>query len=245
VLAEPDIGGQRDGVRRDDDLAEVEHDSLVGDAQRAACVLLDQQHREAGLAQPGGQLHDLGDDLRRQPERRLIQQQHPRPGHQGARDDEHLPLAAGQGPGRPVPGPGEDREPLVSLGQRPGPGDPPGPPERAEPEVLLDGELGDHALALGHVRHLAAGHVLSAAAGHVLPADQHPAPARPDHPADGAQQGRLAGPVRPEHGGNGGRADGDRDALQGEHTAVARHHLLDRQRGRLTHRSPPPRGRRW
>src|ERR1035438_9606098 len=36
VFAEPDVGSKLRGVRRGDDLAEIEHDSLVGDAQRAA-----------------------------------------------------------------------------------------------------------------------------------------------------------------------------------------------------------------
>jgi hypothetical protein len=188
-----------------DDLAEIEHDPLVGDAQGAPCVLLDQEHREARLAQSRGQPPDLGDDLRRQPERRLIQQQHPRAGHQGPGDDEHLPLAAGQGPRRPVPGRGQDGESLVGLGQGAGPGAAAAPPEHTEAEVLLHGELRDRVLALGHVRDPGPGHVLGAAAGHVLPADQHPAPARPDHAADGAQQGCLAGPVRPEYCGDGGR----------------------------------------
>ena len=39
----------------------------------------------------------LLDDHRRQPHRRLVEQQHPRPGHQRATDRHHLLLAAGHG----------------------------------------------------------------------------------------------------------------------------------------------------
>ena len=42
-------------------MAEVEHDAPVGDGERAARVLLDQQHGEvAGVAEPADQRHDLG-----------------------------------------------------------------------------------------------------------------------------------------------------------------------------------------
>ena len=40
-MPECDVLGERSGVGGGDDLAEVEHDPLVRDAQRAARVLLD------------------------------------------------------------------------------------------------------------------------------------------------------------------------------------------------------------
>ena len=61
-------------------------------------------------------------------------------------------VCAGAGP--PV---GEPREEVVDAVEvaRPHPA---AAAEAAEPEVLLDGELGDHAASLGHVRHAEAGH---------------------------------------------------------------------------------------
>ena len=59
-------------------------------------VLLDEQDRRALLVDLGDDREDLGDEHRREPHRRLVEQQHPRLGHQGAPDRQHLLLAAGQ-----------------------------------------------------------------------------------------------------------------------------------------------------
>src|SRR5580693_9967874 len=62
VAPEPDVGRQGRRVVLGDHLAEVEHQALVGDAEGAAGVLLDQQHSQPGVvAQLPDQVHDLRD----------------------------------------------------------------------------------------------------------------------------------------------------------------------------------------
>src|SRR3954462_3206659 len=179
------VGHQRARRVGDDDPAEVEDDADVGHRQRAAGVLLDQQHRQPlGVDQPAEQPEDLGHDPRRQAQGRLVQQEDARWGQQRAADDQHLALAAGQGVGRVVPALQQPREGLVHavelvLGDL-------AAEQRTDPEILVDGELGDDAAALGHVGHALADHRLDRHPGDVLAAKGHPARHRADQAADRA-----------------------------------------------------------
>jgi len=61
------VGHEGAGRVGDDDAAEVEHHADVGDRERAASVLLDEQDREPlGVDQLPDQAEDLRDDPRRQ-----------------------------------------------------------------------------------------------------------------------------------------------------------------------------------
>src|SRR5882757_1181124 len=73
------------------DLA-VDHDvAAMGELERVVGVLLDQEYRDLLLlVDVADDLEDLLDDERRQPERRLVEQQQPWPAHQRPRDREHL-----------------------------------------------------------------------------------------------------------------------------------------------------------
>ena len=66
----------------------------VGERDRALRTLLDEQHREAAVADRGERLEDDVDDARREPERRLVEQQDVRLGDERPRDRELLLLAA-------------------------------------------------------------------------------------------------------------------------------------------------------
>ena len=228
---------------------------MVGDGQRFPCVLLDQDDGEPVLpAEPGHQVHDLRHDPRRQAERRLIEQQRPRPREQGAGDHQHLPLTAGQRGGQLAATVGQRLEAPVGLIQRGGPirtpapcrllapghllargrtppAQPAGPGHHPDPQVLLHGELGDHALPLGHVRDAGPDHLLRAAAGHIGAAEQDPASAGFDHAADRAQQRRLACAVGAEHGRNGTGSRRHGDVVQRGDPGVARDEPFDLQRG--------------
>ena len=78
------------------DLAGFEHIAVVGGFERGARVLLDQQDRDAELAQRSDDAEDLAHDQRREPEARLVEHQQPRLRHQRAAERQHLPLAARQ-----------------------------------------------------------------------------------------------------------------------------------------------------
>ena len=119
------------------DLAVDQDVGAVGDLERAVDVLLDEQDRRPLVAQAGEELEDLVDDDRRQPERRLVEQEQPRARHQRPADREHLLLAAGERARRlpqPLaagPGTGRARAPAprsAAARSRCGP--------RAEPQVV-------------------------------------------------------------------------------------------------------------
>src|SRR6266511_362369 len=76
------------------DLAGIDDDHVVGEVERELDVLLDQHDRLSFGPELGDGAADLSDELRRQPFRELIHQQHPRVAHKRASDREHLLLAA-------------------------------------------------------------------------------------------------------------------------------------------------------
>ena len=68
---------------------------MAGVFERHVDVLLGEQKRHALLlVEPVDDLENLLDDLRRQPHRGLVEQDHFRARHQGAADRAHLLLAA-------------------------------------------------------------------------------------------------------------------------------------------------------
>ena len=81
------------------DLAGFEHIAAVGNRQRQRRHLIDQQDRDALVAQFGEHVEQLVDHRRRKPQRRLVEQQNARLRHQPARNGQHLLLAAGKQPG--------------------------------------------------------------------------------------------------------------------------------------------------
>src|SRR6266566_6765600 len=74
----------------------VDHDvAAVGELERVERVLLDQEHGELVLAvEVANRGENLFDQEWREAERRLVEQQEPRPPHESARDRQHLLLAA-------------------------------------------------------------------------------------------------------------------------------------------------------
>ena len=103
------------GRHRQADLAVRHQVGAVGECDGALCTLLDEQHRDAALADLRERREDDVDDLRREAERRLVEQQDVGPGDERPRDRELLLLAAGE---RTCPAPCElldDRE----LARRP------------------------------------------------------------------------------------------------------------------------------
>ena len=81
---------------REPDLAVRHQVGAVGERDGALRALLDQQHRDAALADLRERREDDVDDLRREAERRLVEQQDIGPGDERARDRELLLLAAGE-----------------------------------------------------------------------------------------------------------------------------------------------------
>ena len=115
----------------------VDHDrDLLGDRRGDRDVLLDQQDRDITVrGQIRQQILDLTDHHRRQPLGRLIEHQEFGVLEQGARDRNHLLLAAGQLTGDAAPALVEARESLVDPVHGPGPAT-----ALDQPEMLLDGQ---------------------------------------------------------------------------------------------------------
>ena len=175
---------------------------VVGQVQRQAGVLLDQQHADAVfLVDAAHDAEDLGHDQRRQAEGGLVQQQQLGPQHQRAADGQHLLLAAGQRAGLLVAPLLQDREArehalhvLHHLGLV-------AAHVGAQAQVLLDRQAGEGAAPVGHVGHAHAHHGLGGLADQLLAVEQDAA-AGLDHLAQRAQRGRLAGAVGAEDGGD-------------------------------------------
>src|SRR5467141_1318477 len=101
------------------DGAGLHHIPAIGKLQREVRILLDQQHRDPGVAEHLHRAHHLRYQQRREPQRRLIQQQELRPGHHGAAEGEHLLLAAGQRARRLLAALAQERKALHGLGKAP------------------------------------------------------------------------------------------------------------------------------
>src|SRR5438067_5635484 len=105
----------------------------VGERNRALRALLDEQDGDASLADGRERVEDDVDDARREPERRLVEQEHVGLGDERARDRKLLLLAAGERAGLTVAElahDGEELERLLHSTGRPARGE-------AEPEVFL------------------------------------------------------------------------------------------------------------
>src|SRR5262245_19887607 len=101
-LEHPEVLSQTDAVlfdfRRsgnDRHAAGVENHDIVRNIENQFRILLDEDDRKPAFLQLADGRHHLGDNLRRQPLRRLIHQQHARIAHERAADREHLLFAAG------------------------------------------------------------------------------------------------------------------------------------------------------
>src|SRR5262249_50998377 len=175
----------------------IDDDDVVGKIERELDVLLDQHDRLAlGLDLRDGAA-DLGDELRREPLRGLVQEEHTRIAHQGAADGEHLLLAAGERPGeRGVPL-GEPRKQLEYAGKRPATAAVAARLRRHH-QVLAYGERAEHAPALRHQAHALARDHVGREAGDRLAIEADRAPPRLEQPHDRRHAGGLAGAVAAE-----------------------------------------------
>ena len=94
--AERRVRQQRSGLAGVAIAALGENIAAVGGAQRGLGVLLDHEHGNVPFGEPPEIGKNLGDDLRREPCGRLIEQDDAGIRHQCAGDRQHLPLTARQ-----------------------------------------------------------------------------------------------------------------------------------------------------
>ena len=233
LVAGQQLGGRAGKSQR----AVLQHVGAVGDLERLADVLLDEQHRQAVVAQAPDQREHLLDEDRRQAERRFVEDEQARLGHQAAADRQHLLLAAAHRAGPLALALGKAREggedalevaclALVRAGIR------------AELQVLAHAEVGEDAPPLGHLDEPGLDDTAGVRACQHLAAEAHFAIPRGQQRADGVVQGGLAGAVAAEERDDLARKHVEGDAAQHLDATVAGAQLAHLQQG-LAHAAIP------
>ena len=148
------------------------------------------------------------DDVRSEPQRRLVEHDELRRAHEAAADREHLLLAARQRPGRLPAALGESREqrehPLAILRAL----SPGARQHGADLEILVDAERRENLPALGDLADAEIAHAMARQAADLGPAEPDAAASRAMHAGDGLDQRSLAGAVGAHDGDDRSRVDG-------------------------------------
>src|SRR5262249_6259374 len=166
--------------------------------QRLGGVLLDHQDCLTESAEALDDAEDLLEHQRRQAERRLVEQDQPRPEEQRPRHLQHLLLAAGKIAGSAPPRLAQHGKRLVeplALGLELGRARPRVGPEA---QVLLDRHQRKDVAALRHVRHAASQEIGRRLVGDVLAVEHHEPLARGQEAEERLEHRRLARTVRPD-----------------------------------------------
>src|SRR5919197_294575 len=208
------------------DLARLEDVAAVRDVERHQGVLLDEQDRRALR----DDLADPLDEDRREPHRRLIEQQQLRARHQRPADRHHLLLAARERSGLLCLALGEAREQLVNaveiLVDRLAVAAV-GALEGANLEVLEHAQAREQPPAFRRLGDAPLDDVVGGGMRDVAALEANPSAPRAVEPVDRAERRRLAGAVRADQRHDLARLDLDRDALQRLDRAVVGVHILD------------------
>ena len=213
-----DLPLERAGVAAGDDAAAVDDDDVVGEALGFVEVLRGQQQRGAAVDERVEDLPQLGARPRVESRRRLVEEQHLRPGDERGGEVEPAAHPARVPRHHTVGGLGE-RELLEQL-------DSAGAGVLAAQlmqlaehhEVLPPGEQGVDGGVLGGEADAPAH--LAALGGDVETGDRGRPGRGIGERRENAHRRRLAGAVRPEHGGDGAGVDLDVDAGEGGVVAV-------------------------
>src|SRR4051812_18606190 len=153
------VGAQPLGCSIEHDAAVLHYIAVVRYVEREPCILLDQQHRDAGLGTHRLQaLHQLLDQERREALRELVDKEEPRGARERRSYGQHLPLAAGEVPCFAAAQARERRKKFVGHAGKPA-------PVRARTgdgglEVLRHGEILEHLALLRNQRNPERGHAV-------------------------------------------------------------------------------------
>src|SRR3989441_11336194 len=226
-LADPRVARE---IRRrafGDDAPLLEDVRPGGDRERLDDVLLDQQHRDAVGVDAGDDLEHLIDDLWREPERWLVEQQESRHGHQRPTDGDHLLLPAGERAGELSPALAQGRKGRVDPLEAPAAQPPRWRRVAADLQVLLDGHGRKEAAAFGDERDAVAAEVVRRYRRQIATVEADGSGPDRQEAGDRVDQCRLAGAVRSHHGDEVARADAERHVPDGDGVAVGHFEVLD------------------
>ena len=175
----------------------------------------------------GDRLEDLVDELRRQAERRLVEQEQARLGDQRAGDRELLLLAAGQRSRGPAEGLPQDREAVEGAFER-------RVGARAVAFAVLPSARFSPTVSVAkmcrpsmHQGDSAPRDLLGGQAGERFAEEGDLASRHRHEPDDRRERGRLAGAVRPDEADDLALLDLEAQALDGRRTAVAHREVTD------------------
>ena len=210
-----------------DDPPGAQHVATVGDLAAPAGRSARRPAPCGPAAQLDEEVEDDVDHARRQPERRLVEQQIRGSLISARGDGQLLGLAARQVAGRRRPPVGRGRRTAraTSSSRRRR-----SACDRRDPgqlEVLLDGEVAEDPPSLGHEREAGAHERGRLGAGDVVAVQAHRARRRAQQPGDGVQQRRLAGAVRPDERRRARPRRRGATRRAGRDRAVARGQTLD------------------
>src|SRR3954469_12888424 len=232
--------GGGDFARRagSDDAPAFDDVSAIGERERKARHLVDEEDGGGFRAQPVERGEEIVDHRRREAERRFVQQEELRPCHQPARDGEHLLLAAGE----------ESRALMQTLAQARKalehridvPGERAFPSKRAEFQVVQHRELRKDLPPFRHQDQAARHDVVRGESGNVLAAERDAAPHGTKEPADRAHESGLSGAVGAEHRDHLALANLEIDTLQHRLGTIARLELADDEVGPALARPASP-----
>ena len=218
------------------DGAGLEQIGAVDHLQHLLHVLLDDQHREPAGADALHQFEHLLHHDRRQPRRRLVEQQQFRVRHQRAADRAHLLLAARHGAGH-LAAPllharkqiEHEFQPLGIFGAR-------ARHVGAHLQIVVDGQPRKQPAVFRHMGDAEIDDAMRRRRQHVGAFHRDRASGRPDQAGDHAHQRGLAGAVGADHADRLARLDLEVDAEQRLEGAVAR---VDRFQFEHALRPPP------
>src|SRR4051812_45999708 len=208
-------------------VAGLEHVAPGRDVERVVGVLLDEHDRRALRVDLADDLVDAVDDDRREPERRLVEEQELRLRHDRAPDREHLLLAAGHRPALLALALLQAREQRVHAVQVLADALRVPARERAHLEVLEDRHAREDPPALGRLRDADLGDGVARQPLDLGAVEDDAAHPRRHDARDRAQRRRLAGAVRADERDDLAFVDLERDALERLDRAVERVDVLD------------------
>ena len=208
--------------------AGFQHIAAIGDGERQRRHLIDQQDRDALVAQLGENVEQLVDHRRRKPERRLVEQQDARLRHQPARDREHLLLAAGEQSGaavQPVAQARKSVEQAAIIGSISAPGREWAP----STQIVVDRQFGKHLPAFRHQREACGRDLMGLEPRDAAVVEQDLAVDRAQQAGQRPHDGGLAGAVGADHGDRLAGPHLERDVVQHRRRAIAGGELERRQ----------------
>src|SRR5262249_52044231 len=200
--------------------SELEDVSSIGDGERARGILLDGRQRGPGVLQLGQLLEDQRQELRRQPQRGLVEQDQRWRRHERPPDGHHLLLATGHRPRLLSPALAQDRKQRVDLLEGLAHSRSVVLDVRAHLEVFEHGHLRKHDAPLGHIGETTAEDEVGSEPADLLAVEANGARARMQEANDGLERGRLARTVGPDDAHDFTGVDVEREAVEDVDLAV-------------------------